>query len=176
MARNPRINKREIDKLFKGLQKEFDKHPIQIPVEADSPVWVTPDWTQPGTTNVYNGPVIHGDANGAQLAWNSETVQLTQSQVQIAPGFEAIAKAVEYTIKGLPGVGLKGQDECDAEEAAQEVLAEVTKPEPDQGKIKVSLDRLKGILAPVATGLSTGAGQKAAEWAKTAIQQLVEQF
>jgi hypothetical protein len=79
-------------------------------------------------TSIYNGPVIQGDANGAQLAWNNEIV--TQTAVsrteQIAPGFEAIAQAVVRTLEQLPLVGLPEDDQREAEAAANEILVEVT--------------------------------------------------
>ncbi len=59
---------------------------------------------------------------------------------------------------------------------ANEVLVEVTKPEPDRGKLRLAITALKGFLAPIATGLSKGGGEGAQEWAKTAIQQLGTPF
>jgi hypothetical protein len=93
---------------------------------------------------------ILGD-NGAQLAWNSETV--TQTAVsrteQIAPGFEAIAQAVVRTLEQLPVVGLPEDDQREAEAAANEVLVEITQPEPELGKIRRGIAALKGFLAGV---------------------------
>ena len=115
---------------------------------------------------------------GAQLAWGNQTVnqQMGNRTEQIAPGFEAISQAVVGTLEHLRDVGLSDEDLRDAEAAANEVLGEVTQPEPDRGKIRRALSALKGFLAPVATGLSTGAGEGAQEWAKTAIEQLGTPF
>jgi hypothetical protein len=164
------INRQAIAKMMKNIQREFDKYPIRVPVETDGPA--LPTGTTFGST-VYNGPVFHGDANGAQLAWGNNTVnQIQRSSQQIAPGFEAIAQAVVHTLSRLPEVGLPEQDQRDAEHTGREILTEVTKSNPDRGKIKRSVSTLKGFLAPVAIGLSTGTSEGAQEWARMAIEQL----
>jgi hypothetical protein len=173
MARDG-INRQAIAKMMRDIQREFDKHPIRVPIETDGPALPT------GTTfgsAIYNGPVIHGDVTGAQLAWGNQTVHQTQNQTQqIAPGFEAPAQAVVRTLEQLPAVGLAEQDQQDAEGAARDVLTEVTQSAPDRRKIRRALSALKGLLAPVATGLAAGAGEGAQEWAKTAIEQLGKPF
>jgi hypothetical protein len=168
------INKREIARMMQEIQREFDKHPIRVPVQTDGSI---PAGTAPGHTTIYNGPVIHGNADGAQLAWGNQTVHQTQHRTeQVAPGFEAIAQAVVSTLAGLPEVGLAEDDQLDAEAAANEVLDEVTRPEPDRGKIRRALAALKGFLAPVAAGLLTGGAEGAQGWARTAIEQLGSPF
>jgi hypothetical protein len=170
-----RVDKRAVAKMMKDIQREFDKHPIRVAIEVDDPE--LPAAANFGTS-IYNGPVIQGDANGAQLAWKNETV--TQTAIsrteQIAPGFEAIAQAVVRTLEQLPVVGLPEDDQREAEAAANEILVEVTQPEPEPGKIRRAIAALKGFLAPIATGLSKGSGEGAQEWAKTAIEQLGAPF
>ena len=161
------INRREIAKMAREMQHEFDKHPIKVPVEADT------DGVVPPTGAITNYHVqVHGD--GAQLAMGNQSV--VQNQVnapqQIAPGFELIAKAVANTLQQLGAAGLPPQDQTDAEDAAQEVLAEVVSDEPDPGRIRRGLNTLKGLLSPVSLGVQTGAAEGAQEWATTAIQQL----
>jgi hypothetical protein len=169
MARDG-IDRRAIDKLTKDLQREFDKHPIRIPMETDGPEFSS-------STTIYNGPVFHGSADGAQLAWDNQTVGQVQHQTQqIAPGFEAIAQAVVRILEQLATADLTEEDRQDAESAADEVLAEVTRPEPDRKKIRRGLSALKGLLAPVATGLAAGTAEGAQEWAKMAIEQLGSSF
>lgn len=168
------INRQAIARMMRDVQREFDKHPIRVPVEADEGQLT--GGRSPGST-VYNGPVIFGDANGAQLAWGNETVNQSQQHVeQIAPGFEVLAQAVVRTIEGLPRAGLTAEDEQAAEDAAKEVLDELTHPQPDSGRIRSGLAALKGILAPLAIGLTAGARDGAREWAKTAIEQLGTSF
>lgn len=179
------IDKRAIAKLMKDMQREFDKHPIRVPMKAQTPRIQRRPALGPGAfdsgdvgTTIYNGPVIQGSADAAQLAWGNQTVhqQAVNRTEQIAPGFEAIAQAVVSTLGQLPNIGLAEEDEQDAEAAASEILAEVTQPEPDRGKVRRSLSALKWFLMPVATGVSTGAGEGAQEWAKTAIEQLGAAF
>ena len=168
------IDKHAIAKIMREMQREFDKHPIRVPLETEG--LIARDGTAMGNT-VYNGPVIYGSADGAQLAWNNQTVDQTQNQTQqVAPGFEALAQAVVSTLHQLDLLGLAEEDEVAAQDAAREVLTEITRAAPDQGRIRRGLSMLKGVLAPVAIGLSTGAGEGAQEWAKTAIEQLGTPF
>jgi hypothetical protein len=178
---NTRINKRGIRQLMNEIQREFDKHPIRVPVEAESPVTdeIVQAYGPPTSgTTIYQGPVIIGNADGAQLAWGNSTVQQTavNRTEQVAPGFEAIAAAVALTRGQLPAAGLDEEDEADAKAVADEILMEVTQPQPDRGKIRRAITAPKGFLAPIATGLARGGGQGAQEWAKTAIEQLGSPF
>ncbi|MFI1700420.1 WD40 repeat domain-containing protein [Streptomyces bobili] len=148
------VDRSEIARLMREVQQEFDKHPT-------------------ANTTIYNGPVIHGNADSAQLAWGNNTVHQTQNcSEQITPGFEAIAQAVVRTLEGLSSIGLSEEDQQDAEAAANEVLDEATQSEPDRSKIRRALSALKGALAPAATGLAAGGAVGAQEWARTAIEQL----
>lgn len=172
------INKRGIAKMMRDMQKEFDKHPIKVPLkveEPDTPVAKA----APGHTTINYGPVIHGSADGAQLAWNnSGTVDQAQNsgEQQIAPGFELLAQALISTREGLTGLGLLDEDLAEAQAAADDALAEVTQPEPDRSKLRRAVTALKGLLAPIATGLAAGAGVGAQEFARTAIEQLGSQI
>lgn len=166
-----KINKQGIAQMAKEIEREFAKHPIRVPVEGEPSASLSERF---GSTTVYNGPVILGSADGAQLAWGNQTVHQTQQQrtETIAPGFEAITQAVVSTLEQLPAAGLPEEDLREAEAAADEVLTEVTQPEPDRGRIRRALVVLRGFLAPVATGLAAGAGAGAEDWARTAIEQL----
>ncbi len=161
--------------MTREIQREFDKHPIRVPVQADPPA--PPGGLGMGGTTIFNGPVIHGSADGAQLAWGNDTVHQVQNPTEhIAPGFEAVAQAVVKTLTQLSGAGLAEDDRQEAEAAARDVLAEVTQPEPDRGKIRRALSSLKGFLAPVAMGLAEGGAEGAHEWARMAIEQLGKPF
>jgi hypothetical protein len=177
---NTRINKRGIQQLMNEIQREFDKHPIRVPVEAEDPVAaeIVQYGARPGGTTIYQGPVIIGSADGAQLAWDNNTVQqrAVNRTEQVAAGFEAIATAVAVILGQLPAAGLDEEDEADAKAVAEEVLVEVTQPAPNRGKIRRAVAALKGFLTPIATGLAKGGGQGAQEWAKTAIEQLGSPF
>jgi hypothetical protein len=168
---NVSINRQGIAQFLNEIQREFDKHPIKIPVQADS--GISPHSISQGSTTIYNGPVIHGDANGAQLAWgNRDVQQQRETTEQIAPGYEAVAQAMVKILEQLASSGIPDEDQRDVETAANEVFAEITRPEPDRGKLRRAVSVIKGALAPVAMGLVKGSATGADEWARTAIEQL----
>lgn len=166
------INQEEVARMMQEIQAEFDKHPIRIPITGD-PADLASASATGATTIVNNGPVIHGDVNGAQLAWNNHSVHQSQNSTErVSPGFEAIAQAVAKTLEQLPAAGLDDEDREDAEAAANDVLSEVTQPEPDRTKIRRALSLLRGILTPLAIGAARGEVAGAQDWAYTAIDQL----
>lgn len=128
----------------------------------------------PQNEHNYHGPVFNDRVSGAQLAWNNETVtQNQQNNSAVAPGFEALAALMTDLLRQLPEAGLADRDREDAEAAAQEVLAEITGPEPpEQGRLRRAVNALKGALAPVATGIAAGTTIGAQEWAQSAIGSL----
>jgi hypothetical protein len=158
------IDRAAIAQMMRDMQQEFDKHTISVAVQSDGPI-------PGGNTTIYNGPVIHGNADGAQLAWGNDTV-MQHRQEQVAPGYEALAQALVSTLQQLPAAGLPAADQQDAESAAREALHLLTQGKPDPGVVRRSVAALKGHLAQLAAGLVAGAEQGAQEWAKTAIQHL----
>ena len=173
MAQGFGVNKRGIEKLTREIQREFDKHPIQVPVRAQREAGVE---AAAGSTHYY-GPVINVHGDRAQLAWgNRDVVQSQARSEEIAPGYEAIAQAVVSTLRELASAGLPADDRQEAEAIGAEALAEVVKDEPNRGVIRRSVAALKGFLSPIALGMATGAGDGAEEWARTAIEQLQSPF
>ncbi|MFI7434259.1 AbiTii domain-containing protein [Micromonospora haikouensis] len=167
------LDKREIARMMRDIQKEFDKHPIRVPIETD-PGDALDAGPVPTSTTIYNGPVFHGDANGSQLAWNNSG-EINQQQTkgdQVVPGFEPLAQAVALVMQGLAKVELADDDRHDAEEAAAEIVTEVTTEQPNTGKIRRAVKVLKGALAPIAAGLTAATSAEVQEWARTAIDQL----
>ncbi|WP_433272236.1 hypothetical protein ACQPZF_15840 [Actinosynnema sp. CS-041913] len=121
----------------------------------------------------YHGPVFHGDVKDAQLAWNNTTVTQNQAHTeQVAPGFEDVARVVADVLRRLSDLGLPAQDERDAAENANAVLAEVVRPEPDRGVVRRGLTAIKGTLAQLAAGLVTGATDGSTELAKELVKSL----
>ncbi|MEV1114941.1 hypothetical protein AB0I91_07720 [Actinosynnema sp. NPDC049800] len=164
------IDRRALDQFVDNLQREFDKRPIRIAVEADMP-----ELPQVGgaTVNNYNGPVFNGDVTGAQIAWNNDTVTQNQQHTStVAPGYEELAKFVTDLMRQLPQLGLDEQDLADAEAAGNDLLTEVTQPEPEKGRVRRAIIALRGVLAPVATGAVTGLAAGAQDFAQTAITGL----
>jgi hypothetical protein len=162
-----KINKQAIARMTREIQREFDKHPISVPVRAD-----TPELQDRGMT-VYNGPVVNVHGDRAQIAWgNRDVYQGRKEEQAIAPGFEAITQALVSTLERLAEVGLDDDDRVTAEDAANHVLSEVTKEHPDRRVIRRGIAVVKGILAPLALGAQAGISDGAREWAKTAVEQL----
>ncbi len=165
---NDGINRRNIKKYVAGLQKEFNKHPVRIPVETEGPTRPAESLRIAGqTVHNYNGPVVIG--NGNQLAWNSQNVDQTQ---KIASDFKYLAEIVVELLKQLPHVGLNDEIRGDTEITAKEVLEEVTQAEPDRGKVRRAVAALKGLLLPLTTGATAGTVLAAQEWAKNMIAAL----
>jgi hypothetical protein len=65
-----------------------------------------------------------------------------------------------------------GDDETEAKEQAETVLAEVIKPDPDKGVVKRGLTMIKGLLAPISAGVSAGVTAESSEAARHAIDAL----
>lgn len=121
------------------------------------------------------GPVFNGAVSGAQFAWNNHHVTQNQqnNNSTVAPGYEALATLVTDLLRQLPQAGLADRDREDAEIAAREVLAEVTRPDaPEESRLRRALAMLRGALAPVATGVVAGTAAGAQDWARTAIESL----
>jgi len=168
-----KINRQGIEQMTRDIQREFNKHPIRIPLQADDESLRAP---VDGSANYY-GPVIYVQGDGAQLAWNNESVtQAQDNSEQITPGFEALAQALVSMLQAISDAGLDPEDLQATEDSAKIVLKEVTRPEPDRGVIRRALATVKGFLSPIALGISRGTTDGAEEWAKTAIEQLGNSF
>jgi len=170
-GRGFQVNRQGIERMARDIQREFDRHPIRVSVQAELPE--LPDIGH-GTTVIYNGPVIHGNANGAQLAWNNGAVNQSQAAEpqQVAEGFEALAALVAQILQQLPETGLGGEDQGIAEEAGNEILVQVTQPAPEVGRIKRAAATLRGVLVQLAIAAETRAGQAVTAWAKEAVKHL----
>lgn len=89
-----KINKQVIARMTREIQREFDKHPISVPIQADSRE------LHDRETTVYNGPVVNIHGDRAQIAWgNRDVYQGGAEQQEIAPGFEAITQALVSTLR-----------------------------------------------------------------------------
>ncbi|MCX4980765.1 hypothetical protein [Streptomyces sp. NBC_00572] len=125
-------------------------------------------------TSGNDGPVFNGDVSHSQFAWGNENVtQNQQSDNTVAPGYEALAERVNELLRQLPRAGLAERDRQDTQDAAEEVLAEITRAEPvEETRLRRALATLRGALAPVATGVVAGTTVGAQEWALAAITGL----
>lgn len=133
------------------------------------------------STSTYNGPVFNGSsADGAQLAWNNQSVTQNNTRVeQIAPGYEALAKALTEVLQQVPAMGLSPEAREDVDAASNEILAEIVRDEPRPGPIRRAATVLRTWLTPIAAasaaGVSQGVSDGAQEAARTAIE-LISSF
>jgi hypothetical protein len=154
MASGFKINKQGVRQMTRELEREFAKHPVRAPFEAD------PSNLAAGggmTENSYHGPVVTVSGDNAQLVWgaNGDITQIHDHAQQIAPGYEKIARSLTDLMANFATLDL-GDDETEAKEQAETVLAEVIKPDPDKGVVKRGLTMIKGLLAPISAGVSAG--------------------
>lgn len=122
--------------------------------------------------NIYNGPVVHGDASG-QMAWGNK-VSVQQQVTSVSSTSEAadIATVVSAVLDRLGALGLPEEDMSDAVVEGRAVLAEVTKEEPDRRVVRRGINYLKGVVAAIATGAVVGANQGAAEIGQQIVSDL----
>jgi hypothetical protein len=118
---------------------------------------------------INHGPEFHGRAQGQHFAWGNRDVTQHQVSEQVAPGFEPLAEAVAEILKQLPAFGLDPDDQQDAEEAAGEVLGEVTQPRPEPRRVRKMVATLRGFLVPIA---ASAARQEVQELAQHGIDKL----
>lgn len=91
-----------------------------------------------------------------------------------APFFAASARAPVVTsiLASLQDLRLSEGELADVEAEARIVLGEVVKEAPDPGVIRRAITMIKGMLAPVATGVGSTVSSESAELAKKAIENL----
>ena len=79
------------------LQREFDRHRVRIPIEAEDPE------TRTAGSIVYNGPVVISSGQGAQIAFNNDNVEQRHvAHHQIAPGFELLPQRLSRYCSSYP--------------------------------------------------------------------------
>ncbi|MCD9901046.1 hypothetical protein LUR56_15660 [Streptomyces sp. MT29] len=122
--------------------------------------------SDPRSVHNHEGPVFNEAVSGAQFAWKNQSVtQNQQNNSTVAPGFEALAALVDDLLQPLPRAGLADRDREDVEAAAGEVRATISGPgTPEEGRVRRALALLKGVLAPVATGVAAGTAAGAQQW------------
>jgi hypothetical protein len=172
MASGFKINKRGIRQMTREIEREFAKNPVRVPLQVDPSGVQLPPAT---TVNNYNGPVVTVTGDHAQISWNNHDV--TQSQEvaeQVSPGYEELADLVTRLLASLHELTLGPDDETEARATSETILREVVKAEPDKGIVKRGVTMLKGLLAPVASGVTKAVTQESADVAQKMIESLGE--
>lgn len=170
MASGFKINKQGIRQMTREIEREFAKNPVRVPLQADSTGVHLPPAT---TVNNYNGPVVTITGDHAQVAWNNHDVtQSRETTEQVAPGYEELADLVTRLLASLPSLTLDPDDDTEALATSETILREVVKTEPDRGIVKRGVTMLKGLLAPVSSGVSKAVTQESADLARQMIESL----
>ena len=174
MASGFKINKQAIRKMTREIEREFAKNPVRIPLQVDDSGVRLPAAT---TVNNYHGPVVTVTGDGAQLAWDNHDVSQTQAQVeQVATGYEELADLVTRLLAGAAAFRLEPEEQSDLENASETILHETVKDQPDRGVVRRGITMLKGLLAPVASGIGKAVSDETAEAARHMIESLGEAF
>lgn len=164
----------------KGLQKELDRearrNPLRLSVNADvAPTSSTGPLVSPSpVVQHFNGPVVVGDGTRVQFASNVDG-NVEQHQIrEVASGYEDVVKLLDDLLQALPAIGLSDGEARKIVEETEAVLTEVTVEEPNKTLLRKGIDRLKGLLSPVALGLNDAVKDESKAVAIDFIQQLGE--
>ena len=138
------INKQAIAKMQRDLQREFDEHPIRVPINAEPPE----SFGQPATTTVnhYHAPVVTINGDRAQFAWGAGEIRQDQGAVsQVTPGYEEVARLTAEVLAKLDEFVLTSDEAQDARDNGELLLAEVVKPDPDKSLLRCAATMLRGV-------------------------------
>lgn len=75
-------------------------------------------------------------------------------------------------LASLPLLSLDPEDQAETSATSEMVLREVVKPAPDRGVVRRGIIMLKGLLAPVASGISKAVTDESADLAGRLIESL----
>lgn len=170
MAKGFEINPRGVRQLQKAIEKEFAKNPVKVPIVADAP---TVRGARAAVVNNYHAPVVTVNGDNAQVAFDNESVAQNQARVEnVAEGYAELAKVVGDIWRLAPQLHLEEDDEQILIESAEQVLNAVTAESPDDGLIRRGITMLKGVLAPIVTGVKAGVSAEATDAVRGAYEAL----
>jgi len=152
----------DIKKLFRDLQRDINReakrHPLKIPItgEAQGGRLSSPGAGASSYTTINNGPIFNASVQGSQLSWTTggDVYQVVSADSAV----EQLVKVVGDVLNALPDLDIASADRTVAQEAADEVLLEVSRPEDERepSTIRRLLVQIRGALVPVATGTASG--------------------
>lgn len=176
MAKGFEINKQGIARMMRDLQREVDKHPIKARVQPEprdpshGDVWIA---EPPAPVTNYNGPVVLVSGDGAQVAVAGGSVTQSRSDsVTVAAPYGPLAAMIAEALENLPSIDLSTDDLADAQAAAEDVLREVVRDEPDPGVVRRGVAAVKGYLASVLVDAGEETGSEVVAWAAGAVSAL----
>jgi hypothetical protein len=116
--------------------------------------------------------VFQGDVDRAQMAWNNHEVTQNHNWAeQVAPEYEALAKAMTDVLRLVNAMDLSPEAQEDVDAASNEILAEIVREEPRPGPIRRSLAVLRSWFTPIA---AAGAGLGVSDGAQEAARRAIE--
>jgi hypothetical protein len=122
------------------------------------------------------GAQFHGPIHGSQIAIGGHLVTRHQYVTADEGTSARLAEAVRSVLAAPETPGLAAEDETAVRQDAQAALAEAARSQPDMGRLRGLLGRIRAVLASVAagaaTGAATGAGTGAAEPAHAVLVDL----
>ncbi|MDQ3275209.1 MAG: hypothetical protein M3Q39_09335 [Actinomycetota bacterium] len=150
----------DIKKLFRDLQRdinrEAERHPLKIPITGEEQGGRLSSHGSSSHTTINNGPIFNASVQGSQLSWTTggDVYQVVSADLAV----EQLIKIVGDVLNALPDLDMASADRTVAQEAADEVLLEVSKPEDERepSTIRRFLVQMRGALVPVATGTASG--------------------
>lgn len=171
VAKGVSINKRAVSKFQKDIQREFDKRPIEVPINADTAR--LSGASQPSTVNHYHGPTVTVNGDQAQVAWGDGTISQERRDVsEVAEGYRDLARILADILAKLDNLPLTEEDNQYTRENAEALLTEVVKAEPDNGVVRRGVTLVKGLLASIATGVNQAVTAESADYARETIAAL----
>ncbi|MFF4276808.1 hypothetical protein [Streptomyces sp. NPDC001536] len=102
-----------------------------------------------------NGPQFHGSIHGSQIAIGNHKVSQNQ-YLPARPGGSGLAEAVSALLDAVELLGLNTDDETGVRQDAEAALDEAARQEPDVGRLRRLLERIRAVLVPVAAGAAAG--------------------
>jgi hypothetical protein len=93
---------------------------------------------------------------------------------QVAPGYEALAKAMTDVLRLVNAMDLSPEAQEDVDAASNEILAEIVREEPRPGLIRRSLAVLRSWFTPIAAAGVAGAGLGVSDGAQEAARRAIE--
>lgn len=166
----------------RGGTREFYAQKVDVNGGNGSPTFealshIQAHWGQPPSTPrptspssvTYNGPVVQIHGDHAAVAFDQGTVN--QSSQQVDDRYVELTKAVGALLERLEQFPQEDRDVV--KEAADSVLLEVVKANPEQSVLRRAVYQLRGFLGMVSAGAAGAAGKDIAQWAGSLAERMI---
>ncbi|PWI12965.1 hypothetical protein DI272_01540 [Streptomyces sp. Act143] len=103
------------------------------------------------------GPEFHGDIYGSQIAiGNQDVTQRMHVSSENQPK-DRLTEAIAALLAALDHLDLRAEEESAVRQEAEAALVEARQQEPDVGRLRRFLTRIRVALVPIAAGAAVGA-------------------